>query len=154
MHDAAKQALTAVLSYEPPKEVRARTVLELLEVSAAQEDRVSFERWRRELSDIYGALPLDERIDYEMKVGAGFVQFGQYARGEQHLQRAVSLAEHNRLGERLFRAEALLTAIRERRTEALAFSAAPTQNRTGIDPQLQDTLDRLSALEVPSGSQV
>ncbi len=154
LHDAAKQALTAVLSHDLSKEVRARTVLELLELSAAQRDRVSFERWRRELSGVYGALPLDERVDYEMKVGAGLVQFGQYARGEQHLQRAVSLAEHNRFGERLFKAEALLAASRERHTEASVLSAARAESETGIGPQLQDTLDRLAALEVPGGSQV
>jgi tetratricopeptide (TPR) repeat protein len=146
---AAEKAFAAVLSHKLSAEVRARSVLEMLELSAILGDRVAFQRWRRDLQQSIDQLPLDDQLDYEMKVGAGLAQFGHNAQGEAHLLRAIELAEQHRLGERLFEAEGLLSEIRKRHTEQLV-GAAPTQESFENEPQLRSTLESLLALETSS----
>jgi tetratricopeptide (TPR) repeat protein len=145
LYVAAKTALSLVLSHELSREVRARAVLELLELSTVVGDRMSFERWRRDLADTREHLPVDDLVDYEMKLGAGLARFGNSTQGEKHAERAIAIAEKHRLGERLFRAEELLTQLRGRRTDDAA-PAATAEEPVVRDPELQSTLDGLHTL--------
>ena len=144
-YPGAKRAFSAVLAANPTPEVYTRTALELLELSALINDRVSFERWRRDLTDRRTELLPEEQLDFEMKLGAGWTAFGHQAQSEKHLERAVALAERYKMGERAFQAEALLKAVQERRAPAVETAALHTD---GIvpEPELQTTLESLRAL--------
>ncbi len=144
-YEAANHAFRVVLSNHPPREVRIRTVLELLELSALVRDRVSFERWHQELKHQREELAPEEQVDLELKSGCGLGHFGLTARGEKHLRAAVTLAEQYGMGERIFYAEEKLRELRERQTADDRGLTLPSV--TGKDePSLSDTLLRLEAL--------
>ncbi len=142
---AAEHAFELVLSGDPPLQVRVRTALEMLEVSSVIVDRISFERWRKEVSNHLDSLPPDEQVDFEFKVGTGLSQFGVHARAEKHLVHAIELAERYGLGERLFRIEDALGCVRERRACKVA-SAVPPTSETAL-PELHTAIQELQALE-------
>ncbi len=146
LYQAAKHAFSVVMSGQLSREVRLRAIAELVELGAMTGDRVTFERWRRELSGSYDDLPPEDQVDYELKVGTGLASFGHRAQAEQHLQRAIDLAEQHRLGERLFTAEAMLKELRECRDHETEH-AAPADNEVSVEPQLQSTLDSLVTLD-------
>lgn len=139
--DAARQALHSVLDENPSKEVRARVVLELIEVSAYAGDRFSFERWRRDAEGLRDALPVDEICNLDFALGTGLATFGAPIEAERHLENAIALAEQANLGERLFKAEAALHELQERREidATLPEPEPPT-------PELQETIERVMAL--------
>lgn len=141
---AAKDALLLVLSSSPPPNVRVRAEGELLALSALIQDRVSFERWRRNLQADYSEFPPDMQVDFEMKLGAGLGSFSRFQEGEEHLLRAVQLAEQHGLGENLFRAEGLLTELRERRGR-MTPAATPPQPAAPT-PELRETIESLRTL--------
>ncbi|UCD23848.1 MAG: tetratricopeptide repeat protein [Gemmatimonadota bacterium] len=143
-YSAAGNAFSVVLSDHPTPEVRAHTVLEMLELSAQIGDRVSFERWRQELAQQRGNLTQDQKIDLEIKLGTGFGLFGQLGRAERHLSGAVELAENLGMGERLFFAERMLNDIKERRTADMSSTVLSSglQDETGV----QDTIASLELL--------
>ncbi len=115
-----------------------------MDLGALMQDRLLFERGRRELDRHLDALPPDEQVEYEMKLGRGLVAFDRQDEGERHLERAVALAEQYGLGERLFRAEAMLEEARERRDQAVT-AAAPTPEAVPA-PELRSTIESLEAL--------
>ena len=143
-YTAAGHAFAIVLSNHPAPEVRAHTVLELLELSAQIGDRISFERWRQELVQPGGDLTPDQQIDLEIKLGSGFALFGQLDRSDKHLSGAVALAESYGMGERLFFAEKKLNDLRENRTAEINSTVLPSgqQDESGV----QDTITRLEVL--------
>ncbi len=141
---AAKRALLLVLEYDPPPESRTRAVVELLDLAALTQDRLSFERWRREASGMYQHLPSDERVEFEIKLGCGLASFERRAEGEEHLRRAIALAEEAGLGEQVFRAETLLQEVRESRDKPWPAAALPAEVEPA--PELRTTIESLEAL--------
>ena len=146
LYSAATRAFSIVLTGDLSREVRMRNLIQLLDLSALVADRLSFERWRREIADHCGSLPAEDQVDYEMKLGAGLFRFGHRAQGERRIQKAIALAERHRLGQRLFKAEELLSDIREHCAEEPA-TAVQHQDSFEEEPQLRNTLDSLFAIE-------
>lgn len=126
-HTAAKDAYELILDGDIPMGMRITTILELLGVASAMDDRVSFERRRREIGELGVELPPDPLVDFEIKLGVGLAAFGQLRAGRGYLKRAIRHAEEYNLNEYLFRAEALLdnleTEIRDRATPQVDWSA-------------------------------
>ena len=143
-YTAAKDAFTVVLNTGPSPEIRVNTVLELLELAAQVQDRVGFERWRRELETQYEHLPTDERVDFEMKLGVGLAAFGNDRDGVTHLERAVALAEEFKLGQRVFEADQLLRELRAGKTRGPDL---PARQDAAIEPEVQSAIDSLFALK-------
>jgi tetratricopeptide (TPR) repeat protein len=143
-YSAAKRALLLTLEYDPPPENRTRALVELMDLGALMQDRLLFERGRREISQSLDVLPPDERVEFEMKLGRGLWAFDRPAEGEARLEQAVALAERYGLGERLFRAEVMLREIRESRQAALPPTALPPEEQPA--PELRATIDSLNAL--------
>ncbi len=139
--DAARQTLYAVLGADPSREIRARVVLELIEVSACAGDRLSFERWRREAEPLRATLPVDEVCNLELALGMGFASFGSLDEAIGHVERAVQFAEEAKLGERLYKAERALRELREHQVTDLAVPQPPPPS-----PELQNTIERINAL--------
>ena len=144
-YTAAGHAFTLVLSGNPPLQVRVRTALEMIELSSVIVDRISFERWRKEVSNHLDSLPPDDQVDFEFKVGTGLSQFGTHAKAEQHLIRGIELAERYGLGERLFRIEDALACVREHRACVVASAELPASEIAL--PELHTTIQELKALE-------
>jgi tetratricopeptide (TPR) repeat protein len=138
-YGSAKEAFLQVLSTSPAARVRLNTVLELLEVSAHTQDRVGFERWRREVESDYDTLPPAERVDFEINTGWGLATFGNESEAKSRLERALGLAETYKLGQRVFEAEQLLNDLRAGRQ----FAASPPVGTAEIIPQLQAVVDSL-----------
>ncbi len=141
-YSAAKRALLHCVELEPPPELRVRALVELMELGAYMQDRLAFERWRRELAERYEQLPPDEQVEYEIKLGYGLAMFDRGPEGVKHLEQAVALAEQYGLGERLFRAESLLKEVRDDEERALAAPPAETEPA----PELRPTIEALEAL--------
>lgn len=138
-YSAAKEAFQQVLGTQPKARVRINVMLELLEVSANIQDRVGFERWRRELEAVAETLPPAEEVDFEMKLGCGLSAFGNENDGKARLTRGLQLAEKHKLGQRVFEAEQLLGSLRAGRD----LRATPPAT-TEIVPELQPVLDSLT----------
>ncbi len=145
LYGPARKAFLAVIDQGPPPEIRLRTVVELVDLSAITGDRLSFERWRREVADSYERLPVDERVDFELKVGCGFAQFGRLVEGRKHLERALELAEKHSLPEWLFRAEALIKSEDQQQHRAGRSNAAPAVSPE-TSPELRATIEELEQL--------
>lgn len=143
-YGAARDALHAVLLQHPPAEIRLRALVELMEVSADVQDRISFERCRREIAVNYQRLPVDEQVDFDIKLATGLADFGRTHEGLPHLERALSLAEEHQLGEHLFRAEAALRSLREG-CAATPVGAAP-KCESPPAPELRSTIESLAAI--------
>lgn len=143
---AARDALLIVVESAPPTDILLRAELELLDLSAATQDQLSFERWRRELHRDHELMPSDMRLDFEIKLGRGLAAFGRASEAEDALQRAVALAERHGLGEGLFRAECALTELREHRTRPSDASMPPPAATPS--PELQQTIDSVRTRRV------
>lgn len=144
----AKRAFLIVLGSNPTPNVRARTVTELLDLGALTDDRVSFERWRRELAAQYDRLPPDDQVDFDMKVGSGLSVFDRHQAAVKHYERALQVAEQCHLGKRIFAVEKLLRDEREHRTKEVDRTA-PRISEEVPDKYLLETLDGLNSLAVP-----
>lgn len=92
-------------------EVQINTMLELLDVAAGTRDRVSFERWRRELDALADVMRPDAQVDSRIKLGKGWATFGHPDRGRVLLEEAVALAEQHGLNAYLFAAEQALREL-------------------------------------------
>jgi len=142
-YSAAREAFLTVLESGNPPEIRTNTLLELLELSSLVQDRVGFARWLRELDEVQEQLPPHERVDLEIKVGAGLAGFGQMREGMEHLARGVSLAEEFKLGPQLFLAETLLAEITAGKAKPVA---SPPQPSSTDNVEFQSTIDGVFAL--------
>jgi hypothetical protein len=149
-YDAARKAFLAVLEKEPPPEIRLRTAVELVDLSSLKGDRISFELWRREVDASYDRLPIDERVDFELKVGLGLTRFGRTTEGREHLEQAISLAEEHSLPEWLFRAEAALEEAREGRAGAYADDTPRVEPE--LLPELRETIEGLYQLSAAAAA--
>ncbi len=144
-YSAARNAFDLVLSGDLTPDVRARTELECLEVSALIGDRLSFERWRHAVNEKYEKLPPDVQMDFELQVGTGLSLFEEHDRAEAPIQRAIKIAEQYGMAERVFFAEGQLAEVRERRAMPnKAFEQSKT--RRGQSNGVQNTIDRLEVL--------
>jgi tetratricopeptide (TPR) repeat protein len=143
-YSAAKDALMVTVGGCPSTEVVLRAKLELLDVSALIGDRVSFERWRRELRADRSLMPPDIQVDLATKVGVGLAGFGRTADAEAELKRAIVVAEEHGLGEGLFRAERGLQEVREGRARRVDAAALPLASQPS--PDVQRTIDSLRTL--------
>ena len=140
----AKRALLLVLEYDPPPESRTRAIVELLDLAALTQDRLSFERWRREAGAVRDHLPADERVEFEIKLGCGLASFERRTEGLEHLRRAVALAEESGLGEQVFRAETLLRELQESYDKPWPAAAPPAEVEPA--PELRPTVESMEAL--------
>ncbi len=144
-YNAARNAYSLVLSYDLRSDIRARTEVECLEVSALTRDRVSFERWRQSIAAKKSSLPHDALLDFELQTGIGLSMFDEYDRAEDHILRAIALAEEMGMGERVFYAERRLAEVREQRRQALEHTPYVAEEGECTSP-VRDTIERLEDL--------
>jgi hypothetical protein len=141
---ATKDALMVVVGSCPPTDLLLLAELELLDVSAQIGDRVSFERWRTELTADRDLMPPDLQVDFAMKLGAGLAVFDRLTDARAELARAIALAERHGLGESVFRVQRLLNDVREYQTRQRDALALPSPSVPS--PELQQTIDALHRL--------
>jgi hypothetical protein len=147
LHGPAKHAFLAVIDQQPPPEIRLRVVVELVDLSAMTQDRMSFERWKKEVIGAYERMPPDERVDFQLKVGAGLARFGRFAAAEEHLRLAMALAEEHALPEWLFKAEAVLRDVQARTLDEHTTGAMPPIGPAAVR-ELRATIEELEQFDV------
>jgi tetratricopeptide (TPR) repeat protein len=144
-YTAAKDALSLVLAHDLPLDGKARTELEYLDLAAVTGDRLTFERFRQSLVAKSDSLLPEVQLDLELKLGIGLSLFEEHAQGVTHLRRAVELAEHFGMAERIFHAEQQLQEAKQRRTSLPTVSSSTKATADGSLP-LQETVARLECL--------
>lgn len=140
-YSAASDAFLEVLAGAPPTEMLLLVELELLEVSALIGDRLSFERWRRELQGDHDLMAPEVRVDFGIKLAMGLASFEREPEAERALRRAIGLAERHGLDEHVFRAERHLLELQERRAARREAVNPPTPA-----PEVHRTIEAVQAL--------
>ena len=147
-YTAAKEAFLLVLRDEIG-ERQAKTELELLELASLVQDRLGFERWRRELNAKSERLLPEDRVDFEIKLGIGLAGFESPDEALFRLNQGVAIAEKYGFGQRVFEAERLIAEIKEGNS-VVTKTMSPSLETTSTAPEFQDAIDALYALS--SGS--
>jgi len=96
----------------------------LMECAAADGREPMFEQYRRELTD--AVLPVTLACQYHYFVGQGYRLFGRTSQARAALERALQLAESNRLNEMLFRVEQSLESLKDGGVVIIAEAFEPT----------------------------
>jgi tetratricopeptide (TPR) repeat protein len=110
-YSAARDAFLVVLRTGAPDDMRACTMIALLELSGLMGDRVGLARWKREIAVIAGELPAERQADFHLQLGLASLALGQLRTAEQSLRKAIAVAEKHQLNEYSFRAENALQGI-------------------------------------------
>jgi hypothetical protein len=128
-YGAASDAFEIVLGGEIPNSMRIAATLELIQLATLTSNRMMFEKHRREIQALKVDLPPTALVDFEIKLGVGFAEFGKLEVGKKHLQRAVTHAEEYGLNDLLFRAEAALDEIAQlqKASETVTAITAPEE---------------------------
>jgi tetratricopeptide (TPR) repeat protein len=112
-YDAARLAFDLVINSDTSFVVRANALLELMDLESSIGNRVSFERCRGMIDQTLGRLSPSMATDYQYKLGAGFMRFGQPIRARAAFSAALELAERHQLNAWYFRIEEALKQITE-----------------------------------------
>lgn len=109
--DTARTAFEIVLESRTAFVVRTNAMLELMEIEAAQRNRVGFERCRQSAVEAEDRMPPSMAVDYRYKLGVGYARFGLAQRGRSFLEEALALAEQHGLNQWYFRVEDALKDV-------------------------------------------
>lgn len=111
MHTAARDAYLILAATASEQYSRWVATINLMECAAADGREPMFEQYRRELAD--ASLPVTLACQYHYFVGQGYRLFGRTDQARAALERALQLAEKNRLNEMLFRVEQSLESLKD-----------------------------------------
>ena len=110
--DGAESALNEVVRRERNGDNRTNSLIELMQCASFRRDRLGFERMREECLASLDALAPNIRADYYLKVGIGLARFGNFAKAETNLKRALEIASAHDLHEMVFRIERMNEGLR------------------------------------------
>lgn len=142
----AERALSEVARRATLPDMLANAVIELMHGASFRRDRVGFERWRdRALAHVQDTLP-NIRADYHLRAGIGLARFGNFARAETEMSRALEIASAHELHEMVFRIERIKNGLRD--CEALAASESTQAEPATWSDALKEVSASLAALSV------
>jgi len=118
VNDVARQAFEIVLDSRASFNVKANAAVELMELEAAEGDRIAFERRRQAARSFEAKMPPSMAVDFRYKQGLGLAHFGQQTQARRELREAMALAERHQLNEWYFRIERTLERLDEAPTVA------------------------------------
>lgn len=144
---AATRAFTLVVKSTTSLQVRTYAMLELLELAGMSRNRISFQRWHRELNALPDALPPETTVDFEIKLGLGYRAFGNVRLAKRHLQSAARLAEECQLSEYAFGAE---SALRELAAGEEQEAVPPVPARGHDAPEVSAIAEKVLSLRFGS----
>jgi tetratricopeptide (TPR) repeat protein len=111
VYGAARDAYLVLASTAQEQYVRWAATLNLLELATHTGSEMLFELYRRQLSD--QKLPPRMATVFQLYVGTGYQQFGDFQRAHDHLTRALALASEHGLNQHVFEAEEALQNVRK-----------------------------------------
>ncbi len=114
----ARSALEVVAQSPSSVQIQLNALIELMDVSAQEGDRLGFQRHRTLLGEHAERMAPRMLVDWHYKSALGYVRFGHPDRARRHLETALEVAQAHALHQWVFRVEA-----------ALAASAAPEAPR-------------------------
>ena len=142
----AERALSEVVRREQVGENRTNSLIELMQCASYRRDRLGFERMRDEGLNNLDQMPANIRADYYLKVGIGLARFGNFAKAETNLRRALEIATAHELNEMVFRIERISEGLREcEAPDELENPAAEPQLQSAALKELSASLAALSA---------
>src|SRR5205823_8064345 len=101
----AERAFNELLHRGATEDVLSNAMIELMNCASFRRDRVGFERWRERCEQRCDAMSPNILVDYTLKAGIARARFGQFARAEALLAKALELARRAGLHEFVFRIE-------------------------------------------------
>jgi tetratricopeptide (TPR) repeat protein len=143
-YTAARDAFAIVLRDRPPEDMRACTMIALLELSAKMEDRVGFSRWKREITAIAEDLPAERLADFHLQLGLGCAAFGQTRSAERSLRQAITVATRYGLNEYVFSAEAALDVLTNKTAPDVPRASGASE--AGVSEEFAEIAGKLHAL--------
>lgn len=148
-YSAAADAFALVMSGSATAQMRAYTMVALLELSALTGDRLAFARWRREVSALEQHLPLELQVGFDLQTGLGLVGFSEHRTARRYLNAALKKAQQHGLNEYIFAAEGALAELdnKQTRTAAAKAAAAPQQ----YTQEVGDVAEKLCLLRSAGG---
>ena len=124
MRAAARDAYLILAATATEQYSRWVATINLMECAAVDGREPMFEQYRRELAD--ALLPVTLACQYHYLVGQGYRLFGRTNQARIALERALQLAENNRLNEMLFRVEQTLESLKDGGVVIIAEALEPT----------------------------
>lgn len=109
VYTAARDAYLVLTATAQEQYTRWAAALNLMEISARTGVQTSFEQYRGHLQS--QALPPLIATAFELHAGIGYQRFGNQARAQKHLQRAMDLASRHGFNQYLFEAEEALLQL-------------------------------------------
>jgi Flp pilus assembly protein TadD len=86
-----------------PQDPVLNSMIELMHCASFRRDRIGFERWRAECTQILPTMTPNQITDFHLKLGIGQARFGRFDRAATELQLALQIARTHRLHEFEFR---------------------------------------------------
>ena len=146
-HDAATRAFTLVVERTTSAQVKMYAMLELLELAGVSRNRVSFQRWRRQVQVLADSLPAETAVDFEIKLGKGYREFGNVRLARRHLRSAARMAGEWQLNEYVFRAEQALRALLAGEDQE---AVPPISAREAVTPEVSAIAEQVLSLSFAS----
>lgn len=140
---AARDAQEFVAAGPVAVDMRITAQLELLDITAAMQDRMSFERIRREVAKLESSLPPDWAADFYLKLGRGFRDFGQRDLARSYLEKTIEFASQHDVHQYAFEAE---RALQDITLERVHQPSAPSPQ---FDSEVVEIAEKLHHLRVP-----
>jgi len=112
--DAARVAFQIVVDSSASMLVRANALLELMDLEAAEGNRVAFERCRAAADAHRSRMSPSMSVDYHYKLGIGLSRFEQVGRARDALTAGLALAESHGLNAWYFKIEQALGELTNR----------------------------------------
>lgn len=138
--DGAERALTEIVRRGAARDVVDNAMIELMHCASFRRDRVGFERWRERCQARLESMPANIVTDFYLKAGIGRARFGQFARAEDLLAKALTAASKAGLHEFEFRIERIKSGLRECRQPCETALQAPA-----MAPRDNDAVREVSA---------
>ncbi len=110
---AAEHALLEVTRRGTTQDGVSNALIELMHCASYRRDRVGFARWRERCETRLADMPPNIRADFYLKQGIGQARFGQFAKAEALMDKALEVAAAGGLHEFEFRIERIKNGLRD-----------------------------------------
>jgi hypothetical protein len=130
LYSAARDANLVLAATAQEQYTRWVATINLLEIAAVDQMEPAFEQYRRELAD--AALPVALRVHYHYYVAVGYQMFGRQDDARVEFERALAIANANKLHQLAMNAEQALASVESSRKRSSSSAWVSSQKVTEI----------------------
>ncbi|MBA3759958.1 MAG: hypothetical protein H0X07_05445 [Gemmatimonadales bacterium] len=143
--DAARVAFQVAAASSAGMQVRANSLLELMDLESASGNRVAFERCRASVEAHRSRMSPSMSVDYHYKLGVALGRFEQSARAREALTAGLALAESHGLNAWYFKIEQALGELTKRPEPTRVDQRAPSLSEVPAVRQMEVELREYAA---------